>query len=123
MGSNSVDVEKYGHWSASKPLKDVDESKIKITKLRWKSVNMSKDNTRIGLHIARGFVDFFTLGLAEAGFRGQTFTHDLIEVITEIGPDYTLEYLGSSSSSSSSSKDGNCLSCGKYTTYIPFVGV
>ena len=123
MGSNSVDVEKYGHWSKSEPLKDVDESQIKITKLIWKSVNMVKDSTRIGIHIGRGILDAITLGVVEAGFRGQTFTHDLIEAITNKGPDYTLEYLGSSSSSSSSSEDGNCLRCGKYETYIPFVGV
>ena len=84
---------------------------------------MSKTSTRVWLGIARGFVDAATLGGAEAGFRGQRFSHDIIKVTTSTGPNYVLEYLGSSSSSSSSSKDGNTLHAGYYGKWSPIDGI
>ena len=134
MGSNSVDVEKYGKWHSSPPLKcDCEnsknnkicfcyESKINVTKVEWKAVPMSKTSTRVGLGIARGFIDGISLGTAEAFFRAQRFSHDIIEVTTSIGPDYVLEYLGSSSSSSSSSSNGNYLHAGYYGKWSPIDG-
>ena len=121
MGSNSVDVEKYGEWNESKPC-DKEESEIQVTKVEWMAVPMSKTSIRVGLGIIRGVVDGATLGLAEAGFRGQRFSHDIIKVYTSTGPDYVLEYLGSSSSSSSSSSDGNYLHAGYYGKWSPIDG-
>ena len=136
MGSNSVDVEKYGEWHDSLPLqctcenskKDPKvfcrcyESKIKVNKVEWYAVPMSKVSTRVILGILRGVLDGVTLGGAEGGFRGQRFSHDIIKVHTSTGPDYVLEYLGSSSSSSSSSSDGNCLQPGYYSKWSPIDG-
>ena len=121
MGSNSVDVEKYGEWHKIKPC-DKEECEIQVTKVEWMAVPMSKTSTRVGLGIIRGVVDGVTAGLAEAGFRGQRFSHDIIKVYTSYGPDYVLEYLGSSSSSSSSSSDGNYLHAGYYGKWSPIDG-
>ena len=137
MGSDSVDVEKYAEWHDSTPLECTCEnskknppvfclcyeSTIKVTQLEWKAVPMSKTSTRVLLGIARGVVDTVTLGGAEAGFRGQRFSHDIIKVHTQTGPNYVLEYLGSSSSCSSSSSDGNCLRPGYYSKWSPIDGV
>ena len=134
MGSNSVDVEKYGEWHDSTPLKCecenskknklcfCYESKINVTKLEWYAVPMSKTSTRVGLGIGRGIIDAATLGIGEAFFRGQRFSHDIIKVTTSTGPNYVLEYLGSSSSSSSSSSDGNYLHAGYYGRWSPIDG-
>ena len=74
------------------------ESEIKVVKLEWKAVPMSKTSTRVGLGIGRGVLDVITLGIAEAGFRAQRWSHDIIKVYTECekcGAEtpYVLEYL------------------------------
>ena len=98
------------------------ESKINVTKVKWMAVPMSKTSTRVRLGIVRGVVDGVTFGGAEAFLRGQRFSHDIIKVTTSTGPNYVLEYLGSSSSSSSSSSDGNCLHAGYYGKWSPIDG-
>ena len=90
---------------------------------------MSKSITRIGLGSGRGTIDAVILGIAEAGFRFQRFSHDIIHFHTKCEKCgnscsyYTLEYLGSSSSSLSASSDGNCLRSGVYPSNSPIDGV
>ena len=97
---------------------------------------MSKTSTRVGLGIGRGILDTVSLGIAEAFFRGQRFSHDIILAYTKCekcGDScyYTLEFLGSSSlsgcsgsssSSSRSSSSDNVLSAGIYLKYSPIDG-
>ena len=77
---------------------------------------MSSTGERVGLGIGRGILDVFTLGMAEIGFRGQRYTHDVIEAKisckTHGTQYYTLELVGY-----------KALCQGYYGCYSPIDGV
>ena len=109
MGSNSssssFDPEQYGKWSSSSS--DYDEKDIKINSLTLKAVPMTTTGKRVGLNIAR----VVSLGFAEIGCEGKRISHNIIEVHTNKGPDYVLEWLGE-----------NKLRPGYYAKYSPIDG-
>ena len=107
MGSNSssFDPEKYAEWSSS--TSSYSEDEIKITRLILKAVPMTSTGKRVGLNILR----IGTLGFAEIGLKGKRISHNVIEVITDKGPNYTLEWL-----------DEIYLRCGTYGRVSPIDG-
>ena len=110
MGSNSSssssssskgnNLDYYGDWKSSKNECSCSYSDKKVTKLGWYAAMMSSTGTRVGLGIGRGVLDVVTLGMAEIGFKGKTFTHDSIDVHVNCKNHgfqrYTLEWTGSS---------------------------
>ena len=65
---------------------------------------MTSTGKRVGLNIAR----VASLSFAEIGCKGKRISHNIIEVHTNKGPDYVLEWLGS-----------NKLRPGSYGKYSP----
>ena len=107
MGSDSstFNPEKYAEWSNS--TSSFSEDQIKITRLILKAVPMTSTGNRVGLNIAR----VATLGIAEIGLKGKRISHNIIEVIIDKGPNYTLEWY-----------NGIYLRCGSYGRESPIDG-
>ena len=55
-----------------------DLAKNPVRKIKWHSVHIMSTGSRVGANIGRGFLDVFTLGLAEIGFQGKQLSHDVI---------------------------------------------
>lgn len=109
MGSDSssstFDPDEYGKWSYSSSSYPEDE--VKVNKLILKAVPMTSTGNRVGLNIAR----VASLGFSEIALKGKRISHNVIEVITNKGPDYTLEWYNE-----------NMLRCGTYQRYSPIDG-
>lgn len=107
MGSDSdtFNPNLYGEWSSSSSSYSEDE--VKVNRLTLKAVPMTSTGKRVGMNIAR----ISTFGFSEIAFKGKRISHNVIEVITDKGPNYTLEYY-----------NGNKLRCGTYSRTSPIDG-
>jgi hypothetical protein len=103
--SSLFDPEKYGGWSSSSS--SYNENDVKINSLVLKAVPMTSTGKRVGLNIAR----VCSFGLSEIKCKGKRISHNIIEVHTNKGPDYVLEWL-----------NGNKLRPGSYGMYSPIDG-
>ena len=123
MGSQSTsnssynDIDYHAEWKShsSCDCKDTDK---KVKKIEWVSVPMCSTGKRVGMGIGRGFADTFSLGLAEIAFRGQRFSHDVVQAMIECDNChsiywYTLDFR----------TNGRNKNCGAHQYYSPVDGV
>jgi len=123
MGSQSSsnssynDIDYHAEWKShsSCDCKDTDK---KVKKIEWVSVPMCSTGKRVGMGIGRGFADTFSLGLAEIAFRGQRFSHDVVQAMIECDNChsiywYTLDFR----------TNGRNKNCGTHQKYSPVDGV
>lgn len=77
--SSDNDIDYHAEWKSHSSCSCQDTDK-KVKEVQWVSVPMCSTGKRVGMGIGRGFADAFSLGLAEIAFRGQRYSHDVVQV-------------------------------------------
>ena len=90
--SSQNDIDYHAGWESDSSC-SCNNTYKKVKEVKWVSVPMCSTGKRVGMGIGRGFADAFSFGLAEIAFRGQRYSHDVVQV--EI----------------------NCNNCGRYYWY------
>ena len=114
MGSSSSSgADKYGKWRNDSSCSHSKYKKI-VLYIKWISVPITNAAGMVGIVFARGL----TLGLSELAFKGQSYSHDVIEANVECTicgtrTMYTLQF----------SKEGRTFYPGYFQKYYPNDGV
>jgi hypothetical protein len=111
--SSSSGADKYGEWRNDYECNHPIYKKV-VLWVKWKSVPITNSAGLAGITIARGL----TLGLSEIAFKGQDYSHDVVEANVECmichrRTMYTLQY----------SKDGRTFYPGYFGRYYSDEGV